>query len=1056
MQVRVLGGLEVIGPSGPADLGGARQRAVLAVLLLHPNEVVSVDRLVDDVWSGEPPPSAVATLQRYVSHLRRAIDGSPLSIETRRPGYVAVVDPDAVDARRFERLAEEGATLLAAGDPARASATLGEALALWRGRPLPELADESFAAAEIGRLDELRMVVLEHRLEAELALGRHADLVPELERLVADHPLRERFRGQLMRALHGAGRRADALRTYRDAREVFAEELGLDPSIDLQRLEEAILLEDPAVQHGGVRVVTGNLPVEVTPFVGRSAEVAHVEELLGRARLVTLTGPGGTGKTRLALRTAAELAPTRAAGAWLVELAPLSEGSSIDQAVATVFGVRSEADRPLLASLVDALRGRHALLILDNCEHLLSAAAALAAELLRTCPRLQILATSREPLDVAGEVAWGVPTLPVPPEGAHPADIAVYDAVVLFAERAAASFPGFSVTADNAAAVGEVCRRLDGIPLALELAAARLRVLTVAQLAERLGDRFNLLTGGSRAALPRQRTLRAAVEWSYDLLSAGEQALFTRLSVFAGTFTLDAAEHVAGAHDAAVLDLLGGLVAKSLVARVDDGADVAQYRLLETLREYGAERLPAVEVDEVRSRHAAYFSGVVETAIPLLDEPHAPAALDRLDAAQQDVRAALAWLLEVGDVDAVLRLAGRLRRYWDYRSRAREGRAWLERALALDPGPTPERLTAMVAAAQMAWLEDDLVASKQWCEEALALASVLGEAVDGGRALVILAELARHLESDSHRSMLLAAEAEATLAAAGDRWWQGEANRVMALVSWDRGDLTAARRFAERCLEVWGACGDAERTAGARCLLAGFARARGDLGEARDLYEQGLNGFSAVGEPVGVAMALRGLGGIAALAGDHERALRLGEQSLRVLEELGHGRSIAESLKLMADACLELGDLDRAAELCRDAVARFRERGFAGDLVPVLASLARITFARGDLDEAARICEEGLVPYREAGYKREAAPLLCLLGLIRAQGGDPAAVALCEESLQIFEELGDRRGMAQSLEALARAATTATDDLAERALAALVEQWRLDLRDEPDIVIRLP
>ena len=656
MEIRLLGRFDVLVGDVPLSLGGHRQRAVLAVLALHANEVMSLDRLAEEVWGGQPPDSAVATLQRYVSHLRKALAGLPASVDTRRPGYVLSAASELIDARRFEAMVDEGRQYLSSGAVEDAAVTLRAALSLWHGESLADFAYEPFARVEATRLDELRLGALEMRLDADLALGKHAEVVPELEALVAAHPLREAYRGQLMRALHRAGRRADALRVYSKGRHVMVDELGLDPSTGLQRLEHAILVEDPAVEAPAVRLhpqanAPGRLPAEVTSFVGRAADVQAVADLVVRSRLVTLTGAGGSGKSRLALRVASAVSPSPGGGAWLVELGPVADPAAVARVVANALGVRDEPERDPVDLLIETMRHERCLVVLDGCERLLETVAPLVERLLAQTACVRVLATSREILDIDGEAVFRVPALAVP--DARAADdtlggLVDCDSVALFIERASSADAGFRPTDEDAPAIAEVCRRLDGLPLALELAAAQTDVLTPRQVADRLDDRFELLTRGQRTAPPRHRTLRATIEWSYDLLGSRERLLFDRLSVFAGSFTLSTAEAVCSGDDldsAEVFDLLAHLVRKSLVvrvARVASPGPIAQYRLLDTLRDYGRERMQG-RADGIRAhqRHARFYIERAEQAAPALRSPGAGRVYEELETAHAEFRTAL-------------------------------------------------------------------------------------------------------------------------------------------------------------------------------------------------------------------------------------------------------------------------------------------------------------------------------------------------------------------------------------------------------------------------------
>ena len=499
-----------------------------------------------------------------------------------------------------------------------ASTKLGAALALWRGPPLAEVADELFAQAEIARLEALRLQAVEDRLEADLALGRHGDAGAELEALVAEHPLRERFWGQLMLAQYRSGRQGEALRTYQAVRALLVERLGVEPGTELRRLHAAVLGQDRALEL--LTPVPGeppnNLPRQLATFIGREWELAEIRELLRSGRLVTLVGVGGAGKSRLALEAAANSLLGFPGGTWLVELAPLTQPGLVVPTLASLLGVSEHPERPLVDLVAERLRKAQALLVLDNCEHLLAEVAALAQRLLQSCARLSILATSRERLGLTGELLRPVSGLGVPRPGADEAsEVGDADASKLLVERAATVRPGFRLDQSTAAAVAQICRRLDGLPLAIELAAARVNALEVEQIAARLDDRFRLLDHGERTALPRHQTLRAVVDWSYGLLSDAERRLFDRAAVFTGGFTLAAAEAVCaepGEDEDAVPSLLSRLVDKSLILSEHTVTASGRYRVLETLRMYGLERLhEREEATRVRDRHAGLlpFSG---------------------------------------------------------------------------------------------------------------------------------------------------------------------------------------------------------------------------------------------------------------------------------------------------------------------------------------------------------------------------------------------------------------------------------------------------------------
>ncbi|MFN8205105.1 MAG: BTAD domain-containing putative transcriptional regulator, partial [Solirubrobacteraceae bacterium] len=681
MHVGILGPLQVEHDGRPIEVGGGRLRALVACLALEAGRPVRADRLVEAVWDHGDQADAAHSLQSLVSRLRRALGGAEL-VPAAPGGYRLAVEPDAVDAARFERLADDGGAALARGDHAAAADLLAEALALWRGPALADVPDSTIAQAAAAALEARRLTALADRIEADLALGAGARVIAELESLTADHPLDERFSAQLMTALYAGGRQADALAVYERVRRALDAELGVAPSPVLQAAHLSVLhgaaapAPDPETPHR-----RSNLRAPLTSFVGREEELARIEALLadgvptdarpargdgaavrpeagprGVARLVTLVGPGGAGKTRLAGEAAGRRVDDVADGVWMVELAPLTDPVEIVPAVIASLGLRDTAlvDRPGhraprdgLDRVLDVLRDREAIVVLDNCEHLVTPAAELAETLLGACPRLRILATSREPLGITGESLVPVPPLPLPRPDAGAGDALADPAVRLFADRAAAVQPGFAVDDGTVEPVVEICRRLDGLPLAIELAAARLRSMPVAEIARRLDDRFRLLTGGSRTALPRHRTLRAVVDWSWELLGEPERRLARRLAVFAAGATTESAAAVcagAGIEPDDVPDGLAALVERSLL-QVEPGSEPPRYRMLETIREYGLEQLAAAgEIEAVRGAHARWFADLAAAAEPRLRGPEQRQWYRRLDHERDNVLAALRWL----------------------------------------------------------------------------------------------------------------------------------------------------------------------------------------------------------------------------------------------------------------------------------------------------------------------------------------------------------------------------------------------------------------------------
>jgi predicted ATPase/DNA-binding SARP family transcriptional activator len=683
MRFGILGPLQVIGDDGrELALGGRMPRTVLAILLLRANEVVSSDRLVEELWAGAPPASAAKGLHVHVSRLRRALaashpDPGGERLVTAAGGYLLRIAPDELDVQRCQRLIGEGRSLLAAGDLDRALAALNAALELWRGEVLCDFEYDVFAQAEIARLGELRAAVLEERVAVEMLLGRQAQVLGELERLVREYPFRERLRGQLMLALYRTGRQAEALAAYRTARSVLVDELGIEPSVELRHLHEAILAQDETLlEHDSAQPAAPasartrsdgrplghvHLPVQATPLIGRERELAELVELAGSHRLITLTGPGGTGKTRLALALAAELADRPADGVWWVPLAMVTEARLVPAAIAGALGD--------VEDLPTYLHERAVLLVLDNFEQVIDAARAIG-EMLSRAPRCSAIVTSRERLGVAAEQEY--PVAPLSPHGA----------VELFTARARqvkAEFePGPELDA--------ICARLDRLPLALELAATRVKLLSEHQLLTRLEQRLPLLAGGRRDLPDRQSTMRATIAWSYDLLSEPEQRLFTRLAVFIGSFELEAAEQICDAD----LDTLQSLIDKSLMRPAENG----RFFLLGTTREYALERFDASdERDDIRTGHARWYFALGLAAGGR--DPERAEALTRLRQDASNVDLALSWALE-HDIAAALPLADALFMQWLGAGRIEELARWYGRALedpaALSPGDRADAL----------------------------------------------------------------------------------------------------------------------------------------------------------------------------------------------------------------------------------------------------------------------------------------------------------------------------------------------------------------------------
>ena len=754
MQVRLFGELEAEHAGVPVPVRGTKQRALLALLALRPGQPVSADRLIDVLWGDGQAANPANALQAQIGQLRRTLGAT--AIVTTEAGYALGVGPEDVDVVRFEHLVAQGRHLFEeAGQTAHASTTLSEALGLRRGEPLADFTYAGFFDAERTRLGELILVAIETRVEADLMLGRHGELAGELEALCREHPLRERLWELLMLALYRAGRQAEALRAYTEIRDRLAGELGIDPGPALRGLQARILAQDPSLAAAGpaglaavpAPMATGNLRERLSSFVGRTAELEELSGAVRSSRLVTLIGPGGVGKTRLAVEAAAALREEHRDGAWLVEFASVTEPDGVAPAVAGALGaavaglVGPPSPDSTAELIVRYLAGRSLVVVFDNCEHVIGQAAALAETLAGTVPGLRLIATSREPLGVPGEVL-----VPVGP-------LALPAAAELFVDRARAVRPGFTADGHTRPVIDDICRRLDGLPLAVELAAARLRSLTLATLAERLDDRFRLLTVGARTALPRQQTLRAVVDWSYDLLFEDERRLFARLSVFAGGCGLDAAEAVCADDQVPageVLDVLSRLVDKSLVAAPDAGRD-ARFIQLQTLWQYGRDRLDeSGEAGALCARHAAYYRQMAEDAHEGLRGATGPMWRERLTSELGNLRAALDWFIARGDADAALSLASGMAWLWFINSDSVEGARWLGDALGATGPRRPElAATAQVWHGYFVCMAYSPAAGVPECDAALAALRTSDDQARRAEALLFCATvLMRALESE--------------------------------------------------------------------------------------------------------------------------------------------------------------------------------------------------------------------------------------------------------------------------------------------------------------------
>ncbi|MCM2390773.1 BTAD domain-containing putative transcriptional regulator [Streptomyces albipurpureus] len=956
MYFSVLGPLTAWTTAGhPVDVPEAKVRALLASLLVHAGQPVSVDRLVDDLWGERLPGNPAGALQTKVSRLRRALaraePGAETLVESKAPGYLLRISPEDMDSRRFTDLT---ASAYAAEDPRTRAELLREALALWKGEAFADLGDLESARTAAGRLEEQRLAALEALAESRLELGEHHALTGELGELALRHPLRERLRAIQLRALYRAGRQSEALSVYAELRRQLADELGVDPGPELSSLHQAILEHDAALDAAPASPTRryGELAAPLTDLIGRKEAVSAIGELLTAHRLVTLTGPGGVGKTRLAQEAAG-----RAAGAYPdgVRMVGLAGATVVAEQLSAALGVREEG----AVGLEDALRSRRLLLLLDNCEHLIDSAADVVRGILAAAPGLSVLATSREPLGLAGEAVWTVPPLQQT------------DAERLFALRAG---PGFVVTEENAEAVATICRRLDRIPLALELAATRVRALGVRELSLRLDDRFRLLAGGHRGVPPRQRTLRAVIDWSWELLSEDERVVLRRLAVFADGCTLDAAEAVCGG-DRDVLDPLIRLVDRSLITV----ADGPRYRLPESIAAYALERL--VEADEsstLQLRHHAFYTELAEQAAARLHGSEQQLWLSRLDSESGNLRTALERAVRRGDAIGALRMALASTWYWFLRGRLSQARRSLDETLRITGDAEADlRFEATVWYAGFRVLTG---ADRNGPVPSPAETSDGG--AGGARAVWFLGYAWLTAGEDLARSETLVDRALADFRAVGDRWGIAAAQSTRAIQTLLRGDLAAMRRSA---------------------------------GEGHAL-------FVDIGDRWGQLQTTYPLAALAAITGDYPHAARLHREGLQLAEELGFWTDAADRLTGLGRVALLTGDFPLATELHRKAMALAAEHGYAAGEIHAEIGLALGARRAGDFDLAEEHLRRALGWHREVDFGPGPALLLAELGFLAEQRGDaPTALSLHRQGLAVARDSGDPRAIALAHEGLAGA-----------------------------------
>jgi predicted ATPase/DNA-binding SARP family transcriptional activator len=898
----MLGPIEVEDADGKAvAVSGTKQRAVLAILALNAARPVPVETLVDAVWGSEPATDARNTLQHQVSRLRKTLGRE--TVASQGPTYVLDISPEDVDAVRFERLATEGRAELRLGDIRAASTVLRRAEQLWRGPALEEF-DGEWARADAVRLEQLRLDVLEDRVDADLRLGRHREVVGELESSVREHPYRETLWAHLIVALYRCGRQADALAAYQQARTLLAAELGIDPGPELRDLEAAVLRHDPALTWSPVdgspaparSAVQGSLPIPLTSFVGRETQLTQVRRAVGEHRLVTLTGAAGSGKTRLAIETASALREDFADGVWMVELEPLADAAAVPQAIASALAggtagrlSASADDGPASAGagLLEYLRPRQLLLVLDNCEHLLPGVTEWAQLVLTACPRLHVLATSREPLGIVGEIHWLVPPLTVPSASVDDlATLAATESVRLFEERAR-RVSAFELTADNVATVAGLCRHLDGLPLAIELAAARTKALPVSYIATELSNRFTLLVSPGRTLPARHHSLRATIDWSYDLLDERERTLFDLLAVFEGGCSIEAAmalARVGGIDPAGTLDVLTLLVDKSLIVPEAAGPLSGRYDMLETLREYGREQLESAGLRAEASRaHRGYFVALAEDAEAGLMSKDYRAWQLRLEAEFGNLQAAQRSAVSSEDS---LRIACALWWFWSSSDRHAVGREWIEAALRGSQVRPLLRARALTVICYLAGQQFDVETAVAAGEQALALAT--GSAWTTAWCKQSLG-FALEVAGDHRRAAVLLAEARGVMDARGDHWYVAANDLVTCIRALRSGDLDELDKASHEVLSRAALISYEPFRCWAYLLCSRVAELRGDNTTARAEAERAVLAARRTQLNHYVSFALVQLGRTALLDNDQPAAEGAYREALLAAETAGAG-----------------------------------------------------------------------------------------------------------------------------------------------------------------------
>ncbi|HEX9711619.1 MAG TPA: BTAD domain-containing putative transcriptional regulator [Actinomycetota bacterium] len=1027
MFFEILGPLTVTHDGKTLPISATKEQALLARLLLAEGRPIPVDALIEDLWDGSPPDTAGTALRVHVSKLRRTFEEmcGRRVVETVPRGYRLDVDMrNEVDSGRFVALLAEARAGETRGAHRHASALYAEALGLWRGDAFTGI-DLTFARSGAARLNEQRLIAVEEKADVDLALGAHRRVAEELAVECARFPTRETVWARRMLALYRAGRQSDALEAFQELREHLAESLGIDPSAEVSSLFEAILKQSATLDVGGIldTAAPHNLPFPANRFLGREAEQTEVGDLLDQARLVTLTGPGGSGKTRLAIEIAHRMVARYPDGVWLVELAAVDDPSLVIRRIASAVGVREQAGRALQDTLLDELAGRQALLLIDNCEHLLEEVASACATILAACPRMRILTTSRESLRVPGETVTVIAPLPVPPANTRSLEEALeHPAAALFLERARAANAHLDAAA-HVGAIVEICRRLDGMPLAIELVAARTRAAGLPDLVANLADTLRLLTVGSRTGDPRHQTMRGTLAWSFDLLNEEERCLFRRLSVFHGGCTTASATLVCagdGIDAAEVLDLLSGLVDKSLLS-MRHTTSASRYEMLVVIRDYAAEQLRASgEADRIADAHLGWVLTVAESTtqkawmgdavtVASLAEEHdnITTALERATAGNRRA-------------DEAARLAVAISPYFARRGYVRDRRKYLERAL--DQATTaPLRGRVLTSLASTANDQGEFPRAQGYAEDALDIARAERDEILEMSTLITLGNAMKN-QGDYAGSITTFRAALEIAQRIGDEQTEHMAIHNLAPALAEQGDLGGATALIERSLAIARARGDSVAAVGALANLGVIAWRQGETDGADARWTEALEMSEALGDVTYRMTLLGNLGSVDQRRGHMSKALERYEASLELAYAAGAMRHVGNAVVNIGAALYQTGGYVNASVTLERALRMMRESGDTFGAIEPLLVLSACRIAAGDLGAASTHLAEAREASRVAGYVR---------------GGLASAIGMGDVALACGDLDEARTRYAEALEIAARGIDEGLHGTLLRSLTAL-------------------